>query len=210
MSPCATATIVIMSAAMSLPQSSPCWSDWASFTRWSPAIALSPPQWRALTKQSAFTWLWFKQWKHWKPMAINAKDVNRKRLKSHISCHFLIIVLRFQLVALPALSHVYTKQTDTPTFYKSSWWGRSRWSSGFYWAFGVWPRGYYRDYPKPGPNTVTPGHSWLLSSSSSRSSRASRSRLVHCCTIFLCCLDAGCWNDHHRNPNMKNRDHLVG
>ena len=33
--------------------------------------------------------------------------------------------------------------------------------------------------------------------------------IVHCCTKFLCCLDAEI-DDHHRNPNMKNRDHLVG
>ena len=29
-------------------------------------------------------------------------------------------------------------------------------------------------------------------------------RLVHCCTIFLCC-----W-DHYRNQNTNNKDHLVG
>ena len=38
--------------------------------------------------------------------------------------------------------------------------------------------------------------------------RVASGALVHCCTIFLCCLDAEIY--HHRNPNMKNRDHLVG
>ena len=30
-------------------------------------------------------------------------------------------------------------------------------------------------------------------------------KLVHCCAIFLCEID-----DHHRNPNNNDRDHLVG
>ena len=36
--------------------------------------------------------------------------------------------------------------------------------------------------------------------------------LVHCCTLFLCYLDAeiGEIDDQYRNPNINNRDHLVG
>ena len=33
--------------------------------------------------------------------------------------------------------------------------------------------------------------------------------VVHCCTLFLCYLDAEI-DDQYRNPNINNRDHLVG
>ena len=33
--------------------------------------------------------------------------------------------------------------------------------------------------------------------------------LVHCCTLSLCYLGAET-DDHHRNPNIKNKGHLVG
>ena len=31
--------------------------------------------------------------------------------------------------------------------------------------------------------------------------------VVHCCTLSLCYLGAET-DDHHRNPNIKNKDHL--
>ena len=38
-------------------------------------------------------------------------------------------------------------------------------------------------------------------------SSVARYFLAHCCAIFLCSLGR---DDHHRNPNTNDRDHLVG
>ena len=35
-------------------------------------------------------------------------------------------------------------------------------------------------------------------------------KVVHSCTIFLCCLEGEIYDDPYRNPNMNNNDHLVG